>query len=139
MRRYETTYILRSGLGEDQVQAVIDRANAIITDAGGAIIFLDRWGLRKLAFEVKKENQGLYIHMDYASPPEAVTELERIFKIDDRLLRYLTIRTADEIDASTIDLERVRREEVANIAAARAAAGDEGADNQDDENEDDEN
>ena len=111
MRRYETTYIVRPGLSEDQIAAIIERTNAIITDAGGSIIFFDRWGMRKLAYEIKKETQGLYLYMDYAAPGHIITEIERIFKIDDNLLRYLTIQLSNSIDEATIEAERNRLEE----------------------------
>ncbi len=105
MRRYETTYILRPHLGEGKFTEIIDRTNAIITDDGGSVINLERWGLRKLAYEIKKEKQGYYVYFDYAAKPSAVSEMERIFRIDDQVLRYLTIKLADDIDQETVDRE----------------------------------
>jgi small subunit ribosomal protein S6 len=118
MRHYETTYILRPNLGEDQFNEIIERTNAIVTDDGGSIIDIDRWGLKKLAYEIKKELQGYYVYMSYAAHGTTVKELERIFRIDDRLLRYLTIKLTDSIDAAGIDEEK---EKIAALAAAVAA------------------
>ncbi|WP_456384543.1 30S ribosomal protein S6 [Desulfolithobacter sp.] len=106
MRHYETTYILRPNLGEDQFTEIIERTNAIITDDGGTIIDLDRWGMKRLAYEIRKEVQGYYVYINYAAPATAVEEMERIFRIDDRVLRYLTIKLADSIDAEEIARER---------------------------------
>lgn len=75
MRRYETTYILRPNLGEDQFTEVIDRTNAIVKNDGGAIINLDRWGTRKLAYEIKKETLGYYVYFDYAAPGTTIKEI----------------------------------------------------------------
>ncbi len=121
MRHYETTYILRPNLGEEQFTEIIERTNAIITGDGGTIIEVDRWGLKKLAYEIKKETQGLYIYLNYAAPGTTIKEIERIFRIDDRLLRYLTIKLADSIDAAGIDeeIEKIATQ-VAEEEAARA-------------------
>ncbi len=118
MRHYETTYVLRPNLGEDQFTEIIERTNAIITGDGGTVIEVDRWGMRKLAYEIKKEVQGYYVYVNYAAPGKTVDEIERIFRIDDRLLRYLTIKLADSIDQETIAKEQQR-------IAARTETGEE--------------
>jgi small subunit ribosomal protein S6 len=115
MRHYETTYVLRPNLGEDLFTEIIERTNAIVTDHGGSVINIDRWGIKRLAYEVKKETQGCYIYMNYAAPGNTIKELERIFRIDDQVLRYLTVKLADEIDEAGVDREK-------EIIAAKAAA-----------------
>ncbi|RUM39965.1 MAG: 30S ribosomal protein S6 [Desulfocapsa sp.] len=122
MRHYETTYILRPNLGEDQFTEIIERTNAIVTDDGGSIITVDRWGIKKLAYEIKKETLGYYVYMNYAAHGTTVNEIERIFRIDDKLLRYLTIKLSDAIDAEGID---TAREQFAAQAAAAEAAEEE--------------
>lgn len=119
MRHYETTYILRPNLGEEQFTEIIDRTNAIVTNDGGAIICLDRWGIKRLAYEINREIQGYYVYMNYAAPGKTVDEIERIFRIDDRALRYLTVKLGDAMDAEAIEAERQR---IAEKAAARAKA-----------------
>ncbi|MDH4317997.1 MAG: 30S ribosomal protein S6 [Desulfobulbaceae bacterium] len=114
MRRYETTYIIRPNIGEEQFSAIVERTNEIIHNDKGAIINLDRWGMRKLAYEIKKEVQGYYVHVDYAAQGATVDEIERIFRIDDRILRYLTIKVADTIDEATIASEKERIIQLAN-------------------------
>ena len=115
MRHYETTYILRPNLGEDQFTEIIERTNAIVTDDDGSIIDMDHWGIKKLAYEIKKETQGYYVYMNYAAHGTTVSEIERIFRIDDRLLRYLTIKLADAIDEAGIEQAK---EKIAAKAAA---------------------
>ncbi len=95
MRRYETIYIIRPTANEDDITTIIDRTNAVIEKAGGTIINLDRWGLRKLAYLIKKESQGYYVLTEYASPPAAVDEIERLFRIDENTLKYMTIKIQD--------------------------------------------
>ncbi len=116
MRRYETIYILRPNLGENEITKVIESTNQIITDVDGSIITLDRWGIRKLAYLIKKEAQGYYVFCDYAATPEAVSEIERKFRIDDSVLKYMTVKLADAISADEIS------EATAEAQAKKAAA-----------------
>jgi small subunit ribosomal protein S6 len=119
MRRYETTYILRPNLGEEQFSEIIERTNNIVTGDGGAIIDLKRLGNRKLAYEIKKETLGQYIYFDFAAPGTTILEMERIFRIDDSVLRFLTVKLADSIDEGTISDEI---EKIAAIEAEKAEA-----------------
>jgi len=132
MRHYETTYILRPNLGEEQFTEIIDRTNAIVTNDGGAIICLDRWGIKRLAYEINREIQGYYVYMNYAAPGKTVDEIERIFRIDDRALRYLTVKLGDAMDTEAIEAEKQR---IAEKAAARAKALSEDAEGDDFEGE----
>lgn len=119
MRHYETTCVLRPSLGEGGFTEVIDRTVGIIAEQfGGAAVELERIGMRRLAYPIKKETQGYYFYLNYAAPAEAVAELERIFRIDDRILRYLTVKLADSIDEAGMEAERER---LAKVRAARAA------------------
>lgn len=131
MRHYETTFILRPNLGEELTTEIIDRTVGIITGDEGSVICLDRWGIKRLAYEIHKEAQGYYVYLNYAAPSKAVDELERIFRIDDRVLRYLTIKLGDNMTAETIEAEM---QQIAD-KAARAAAEAEAVEGEDSENE----
>ncbi|MCI5209955.1 MAG: 30S ribosomal protein S6 [Candidatus Electrothrix sp. ATG2] len=124
MRHYETTYILRPNLGEEKFNEIIERTNAIVEGDNGSIIDVDHWGMKKLAYEIKKETQGYYICMNYAAPGTTIQEMERIFRIDDNVLRYLTIKLdkGKAIDATGVEQEKER---IAAIAAAKAAEAEE--------------
>ncbi len=119
MRHYEITYILRPNLGEDQFNEIIERTNAIVTNDDGSVIDIDHWGIKKLAYEIKKEVQGYYVLMNFAAHGTTINEIERIFRIDDNVLRYLTIKLADAIDADGI--AAAKDEIAAAVAAAEAA------------------
>jgi small subunit ribosomal protein S6 len=121
---YETTYILRPNLGEEKFTEIIERTNAIVEGDNGSVIDIDRWGIKKLAYEIKKETQGYYICMNYAAPGSTIQEMERIFRIDDNVLRYLTIKLdkGKEIDQTGVEQEK---EKIAAIAAALAAEAEE--------------
>jgi small subunit ribosomal protein S6 len=119
MRRYETIFIVRPNIAEDEIDAVINKTSSIIEGDGGIIIKIDKWGLKKLAYLIKKESQGYYVYLDYAGIPASVSEIERIFRIDDKVLKYLTIKLADSCDPEAI------KEELASAEAAKTATEDE--------------
>lgn len=119
MRRYEQIYILRPSLSEEQITTVIENANQVVLEEDGTIISVDRWGMRKLAYPIKKEPQGYYVLCDFAGTPGAVAEIERKFRIDDAVLKYLTVKLADSISAEEIS---VAQEEAQTKAAQAAAA-----------------
>ena len=119
MRRYETVYILRPTLGEEQINTVIDNTTKIIQSESGLIIESDKWGMKKLAYPIKKEALGYYVFCDFAGTPGAVAEFERKFRIDDSVLRYLTVKTSDAITAEEVETaarELATRKEAAKLA-----------------------
>ena len=119
MRRYETILIVRPNIAEDEIEVVINRAGSTIEGDGGTIIRIDKWGLKKLAYLIKKESQGYYVYIDYAGIPASVSEIERIFRIDDKILKYLTVKLADSCDPEAI------KEELASAEAAKTSAEEE--------------
>ena len=102
MRRYETVCIFRANLGEDTINTIVENTGKIITDDQGTIIDFTKWGLKKLAYTIKKETQGLYYYFEYAGTPAAVAEIERKFRIDDGVLKFLTIKIAEHINPEQI-------------------------------------
>ena len=115
MRRYETIFILRPSLNEDEITSIIERSTNILTEVDGQIIELDKWGMKKLAYPIKKDMQGYYVFCDYCSTPDAVAEMERKFRLDDAVLRYMTLKTKDDINDEEI------AEATAQVAEKKAA------------------
>lgn len=117
MRRYETISIIRPALGDEEIEAINQRSISIIEGDGGTIVKADNWGLKTLAYLIKKEQQGYYVYMDYGATHAAVNEMERQFKIDDRVLKFMTIKLDDVFDPVAVQAEA---EEAARIAEAEA-------------------
>ena len=92
MRKYEVMYIQRPDLEEEKRKANVERFNAIITDRGGEIAKSTEMGKRRLAYEINKNRDGYYVLTNFQADPEAVSELERIIKITDDVIRYLIVR-----------------------------------------------
>jgi small subunit ribosomal protein S6 len=126
MRRYETIVILRPSLGEADNQAIIDRAIGTIEDFDGSVIKTDKWGLKKLAYPIKKEAQGYYVYIQYAGLPAGVDEMERVFRIDDKVMKYMTVKLQDVFTPLPED-EAVETEEAAAEPAAETAETEEDA------------
>jgi len=102
MRRYETIFIARPNVAEPEIEAIAAKTSSIIEDDGGTIFRINNWGLKKLAYLIKKESQGYYVFVDYAGIPASVAEIERIYRIDDRILKYLTVKITDSCDTEAV-------------------------------------
>ncbi|MBI4792501.1 MAG: 30S ribosomal protein S6 [Deltaproteobacteria bacterium] len=101
MRRYETISIISPNIGEDEVKAISQKTAGIIEADGGTILNVDNWGLKKLAYPIDKQQQGYYVYTEFAAVPAAVSEMERIFKIDDNVLKFMTVKLQEVYDPNT--------------------------------------
>lgn len=113
MRRYETVFIVPFDLTDDDINVLIERYKSIITNHKGLVVKVEKWGKRKLAYEIRKQNKGFYILVDFAGASAVVTELERNLKIDDKILKFMSVKKGDEVLLADIEKE---------IAAASPAA-----------------
>ncbi len=111
MRRYETIVIADPDLSDDDRTSLLTRTKEIIPQFEGVLIKEDLWGTKKLAYQIKKKPRGYYARFDYCGMGALVDELERFFRIDDRVLKYMTVQLDPEADAEQI---------LADIAAAQA-------------------
>ncbi|NMA55595.1 MAG: 30S ribosomal protein S6 [Firmicutes bacterium] len=92
MASYELMYTLVPDLEDEEYEAANERLSAIITDQGGKIEKLDVWGKRRLAYEIKKWREGYYTLMHFEAPAEAVKELDRVLRINEKVLRHLIVK-----------------------------------------------
>lgn len=92
MRQYETMYILRPGIEEEALTETVERFKAVVEEQGGAVDRIDRWGKRRLAYDIDKEREGQYVLMHLKAEAPAVKELDRMFKISGDVLRHIIIR-----------------------------------------------
>ena len=118
MRRYETVFIAVADLSDEDVSGLIERAASIIDGLKGLVVKIDRWGKKRLAYEIKKQTRGYYVLIDYAGNSAIVNELERNFKIDDRVLKYMTIVKAPHADLEALQKEIAAKEEKIEEPAA---------------------
>jgi small subunit ribosomal protein S6 len=92
MYRYETLFILHPELPEAQVRETQERVRRLIEGMGGAVVEIQDWGQRELAYLIRKQPRGIYVLAMYSARPEVVKELERTLKLADDVLRYVSVR-----------------------------------------------
>ncbi len=90
MRNYETTFIVDAHLPGDEIEKAVEKYSQFVEKNGGKVITIDRWGKRRLAYEIAKKQYGYYICMRFDAEGEFVKTFEREFKLDEQILRYLT-------------------------------------------------
>lgn len=98
MNHYETIYIVNPTLEDDSLKEAIDKFSDLIKKLKGSIVKVNEWGKRKLAYDVKRFDKGSYVVLDFCALPKMVTELERNLKLDDRILKYITVKIDENID-----------------------------------------
>jgi len=92
MRNYEALVIVDAKLEEGDIQKAVDRFTGVITDAGGELGALDRWGIRRFAFEIDHQNEGYYFLANFTAPEGTVAQLERTIQIADEFIRGKIVR-----------------------------------------------
>lgn len=105
MRRYESILIAHVDLSEDELSSLIARYSTIITGQKGILVKVERWGKRRLAYIIKKQARGFYILIDYAGESATVNELERNLKINDKILKFMTVLKDDAVDPVALEKE----------------------------------
>ena len=83
--------ILPAEADESVVSGALDRITRIVGDAGGEVGKVDRWGRRRLAFEIDRQNEGYYVVAEFTAEPEVITELERTLHLADEVLRFKVV------------------------------------------------
>ena len=106
MKRYETLFIVQIDLPEEELSSLIERYGAIVSNYKGTIIKIEKWGKRKLAYEIKKQTNGYYVLIDYVGKSSIIEEMERNFKIDDKILKFMTILKDDNADPAKLEKEK---------------------------------
>ncbi|MBK7757229.1 MAG: 30S ribosomal protein S6 [Deltaproteobacteria bacterium] len=129
---YETIYILKPEVPEDIVRTLNEKVDGIIGRYEGHILIRDDWGKRKLAYPIQKNSKGHYLYVNYLGPSDLVLEVERNLRIEENLLRFLTVKLSEDVDVETKQQEA--KERIAR--KAQAAAERESDDDYDDDLDD---
>lgn len=91
MRNYETIFILQPSFEEEEVNSHVERIKDVIESGNGVIDNVDLWGKRKLAYEIDKINEGIYVLINFQAEAELPKELDRIFRITDGVMRHIIV------------------------------------------------
>lgn len=95
MRKYETIFILQPELSEDDIKSVTTKAQDVISSYKGECLRMDDWGIRKLAYPIKKSARGRYYYLRFDGDSALIAELERRLRLDDKVLRYQSVNITD--------------------------------------------
>lgn len=108
MRRYETIVIVDPDLQDESRESMLEKLKGLIQETGGFFINVEDWGSRKLAYEIKKKQRGYYTLINYCGSGAFVNEMERLFQIDDQVLKYMTVVLDKAPDLDTIKAEMAK-------------------------------
>lgn len=111
-RQYEVVFIVDPAADEDEVNRLTDNHKQIVTDQGGVITKAESWGKRPLAYEILHKKEGTFVLMEIEGSGREIAELERRMRVNDRIMRYLTVR---------VDLDRRRAEKFKDRRTRKAA------------------
>ena len=114
MRNYQSVLILKPDLDEAQVEQSIEKITSIINKFGGAILKLDNWGKKRLAYRVKKNKFGYYLNIYHTCEQGGVPDLEREYQLYDLIIKYLVIRLEER------DIERVMSQQTESTETSEA-------------------
>lgn len=110
MRYYETLYIINPNLADEDYKEVVTKFSGLVEKNDGVVTKVDEWGKKSLAYEVKKYDRGYYMLLQYCGEPGITDRLKRDLKLDDRVLKYQTIKLSDHVDPEAIKAEAQQEE-----------------------------
>ena len=96
MRKFETLLLLSPELSAENREGIVYALGAVVEREGGAMTEVDHWGMRDLAYPVRKLMRGYYVRLEYDAPAALVAELERNIRITDGIFKFVTVKLADE-------------------------------------------
>jgi len=106
MSIYETVFIARQELSAQQVEELTTQYSKIITDAKGKVLKTENWGLRTLAYRIQKNRKGHYVLIESDVESAAIQEVERQMRLDENVLRYLTMRLEKPTEGPSVILDK---------------------------------
>ena len=130
MRYYETLYIINPNLADEDYRVVVAKFTDVVEKNGGVVTKVDEWGKKTLAYDIKKFDKGFYVLLQFCGEAGLTAELKRELGLDDRVLKYQTIKLSDNADLEKLKPEPVPDEpepvEVVEEAADSEKTGTEG-------------
>lgn len=98
MRKYETLLLFSPEMGAEELAPVIENYKGVIERQGGQGVVVDDWGVKELAYPVRKFLRGHYIRLEYLAPANAIAELERIIRITDGMMKFVTVKLDEDVE-----------------------------------------
>ncbi len=92
MNSYELLYSINNESSDEAKAAIVEKLNAVVTDNGGAVDGVDKWGTRKLAYPINYKTEGYYVLVNFSAPATLPDELERVMRITDAVIRFMIVK-----------------------------------------------
>lgn len=121
---YESVFIARQDISSTQTEALTETFSSIIADNGGTVVGHESWGLRTLAFRMNKNRKGHYVMLNIDAPGPAIHEMERQMRINEDVLRYMTIRVEELEEGPSAMLRNKDRDDRPRRGGDRGDRGD---------------
>ena len=96
MELYESLFIIRPSLSDEETTALIEKMKSAVTKNGGLLARAENWGRKKLAYEIKRERKGTYVYFYFQGPGTVIAELERSYRLEDAIIKFLTVKLEQE-------------------------------------------
>ncbi len=109
MAQYEHIFLARQDLSQAQVDALAEAATKIVEDNKGKVVKTETWGLRTLAYKIQKNRKAHYVMLDIDAPGDTVAELERQTRMNEDVLRYMTIRVEEHEAGPSVMMRKNER------------------------------
>ncbi|RLB80388.1 MAG: 30S ribosomal protein S6 [Deltaproteobacteria bacterium] len=124
MRKYETVLIVNPEISEEERQPLFDKLKGLVSADGGMLVKFDEWGHKRLAYEIKKHIRGYYLLMVFCGDGALVKEVERNLRLDDRVLKYMTVLVDEAVDPEAIkaEIEAAKEQESKRETAEQATS-----------------
>ena len=107
MTKYESVLIARQDLGASQVSNIVSEMSNVIANQGGEVVRVDNWGLKNLAYRIKKNRKGHYVLLNISAPAQAIAEYERLLRVNEDIIRYMTVKVEEFSDVVNSDSSEV--------------------------------
>jgi small subunit ribosomal protein S6 len=104
-REYETIYILRSDVDAEAAERVQARVSEALVREQGRLVKVEAWGRRRLAYPLRKQRRGVYVYLKYVGGGGLVAEVERNLKLQDSVIKFMTVQSGDEVDLATLQID----------------------------------
>ena len=122
MLKYESVFIVDPTLTDEELEEIIKTADHVVTSAEGKVLKVERWGKRRLAYPIEHREEGNYVLMTIECSPDLVKELDRRYRMNDRIMRHLTVRVEHESQIGPSPMMKARPSDRDESAAESPAA-----------------
>ena len=120
MNLYESIFIINPNQSDEEIAAVIKKMQDVVAKQGGEMTKFEDWGKKKLAYEIKKQKRGHYVFLQFKAAPSAISELERVYKLTDSVIKFLTVKLEKEL--RTRPAPKPKKKDLAKAAAEAGPA-----------------